>query len=374
MNAGFFKAVGFLLILASLGLISDALAASASSAVPKAKQGAETRGYVVATSHDEIVEMAKKEGKVRALASHEPVSIKNLAAAFRKKYPFLDVHLEEVTGADAAQRLLLELEAGHPTGWDATYVPQDFYKEYLPHMKRFDIIGMAARGVLRIPPQIIDPVHRNMVIVANNTAVLAYNKRMISAEKIPNAWEGFLSPEFKGRKFATDVRPLYVGAGLVPVWGLEKTLEFARKFAAQEPIWVRGSTRGMLAMIAGQYPIFVAPTIGAFQRALARDPTKSVAYKVVEPVPISSKPDGILATAANPYSALLWMEFQASPEAQKIIDEEHQGSAIITGTFQERLTRGKERSLQDWGHLSEMNGYTKKVVEAFGFPTPTEIK
>ncbi|MBI2989535.1 MAG: extracellular solute-binding protein [Deltaproteobacteria bacterium] len=374
MKAGLFKAVGFFVILTSSGLISDALAASAGPALLKAKQEAETRDYVFAASHDEIVEMAKKEGKVRALASHEPVSIKNLVAAFRKKYPFLDAHVEEVTGADAAQRLLLELKAGHPTGWDATFVPQDFYREYLPYMKKFDILGMVEQRVLRIPPQIIDPVHRNMVIVANNTAVLAYNKKMISVEKIPDAWEGFLKPEFKGRKFATDIRPLYVGTGLVPAWGLEKTLDFARKLATQEPVWVRGSTRGMLAMIAGQYPIFVAPTIGAFERALARDPTKSVAYKVVEPVPISSKPDGILATAANPYSALLWMEFQASSEAQKIIDEEHQGSAIITGTFQERLTRGKKISLQDWDHLSEMGEYTKKVVEAFGFPTPTKSK
>lgn len=43
----------------------DAFAASASSALLRAKQEAESKGYVFVANRDEIVSKAKKEGKLR---------------------------------------------------------------------------------------------------------------------------------------------------------------------------------------------------------------------------------------------------------------------------------------------------------------------
>jgi ABC-type Fe3+ transport system substrate-binding protein len=37
--------------------------------------------------------------------------------------------------------------------------------------------------------------------------VVAYNKNLISPDKVPNRWEDFLKPEFKERKFVVDMRP-----------------------------------------------------------------------------------------------------------------------------------------------------------------------
>jgi ABC-type Fe3+ transport system substrate-binding protein len=48
---------------------------------------------------------------------------------------------------------------------------------------------------------------------------------------VPNQWEDFLKPEFRGRKFVMDIRPISL-AVTVPAWGLEKTVEFARRIAA----------------------------------------------------------------------------------------------------------------------------------------------
>jgi hypothetical protein len=44
-----------------------------------------------------------------------------------------------------------------------------------------------------------------------------------SPNLVPKTLEDLLRPELKGRKFAVDIRPKDV-AGLVPAWGLEKTL------------------------------------------------------------------------------------------------------------------------------------------------------
>ena len=86
----------------------------------------------------------------------------------------------------------------------------------------------------------IDPKNRNIVAPYTRLICSAYNKNLVSPEQLPKSWEDFLKPGFKGRKFAFDIGPRPI-ACLVPAWGLEKTLDFARKLAAQEPIGFVGS-------------------------------------------------------------------------------------------------------------------------------------
>ena len=110
---------------------------------------------------------------------------------------------------------------------------------------------MAEYGVLRIPFKMIDPGNRNVMAILSQFQVTTYNKNFISPSHVPKTWEDILTPAFKGRKFAAEIRPLEIAA-LVPAWGLEKTLDFARKLAAQEPIWTGGASRTLAAVGAGR--------------------------------------------------------------------------------------------------------------------------
>jgi len=58
---------------------------------------------------------------------------------------------------------------------------------------------MAEEGVLQMPVRMVDPVHRHVVALESNMQVVAYNKEVISKEKVPETLEDFLKPEFKGR-------------------------------------------------------------------------------------------------------------------------------------------------------------------------------
>jgi len=347
-----------------------ALAASPSAALLKAKQEAEAKGYIFETSRDDIVAKAKKEGRMRALSSLESQTIKAMADAFRSEYPFLNVHVEELTGTDANQRFILEMKAGRATSWDAAHISTDHYNEYPPHLKKFDVMGMALHGALRIPAQITDPVNRNIIASTSALQVVAYNNKLISAEKVPDAWDDFLKPHFQGKKFVADIRPTEIAA-LVPAWGLEKTLEFARKLASQQPVWVRGGTRTLTAITLGEYGLFIGPNYHSVKRAQVKDPTRSLNFKIVEPVPTRlSDATGVLASAPNPYAALLWLEFLASPKGQKLADEhEPFGASVFIANFtQEQSTRGKKLSVVEWNHFTKMQEYQAKIVEAYGFP------
>jgi ABC-type Fe3+ transport system substrate-binding protein len=359
-----------LVILANCGANSKAHAAAPSPAVAKAQKDAETKGYLFVASHDELVSRAKKEGKLRVIISMADGPLKHVTEGFKKKYPFLDTRSQGTRGTEVYLRLLHELKAGLAKGIDVHDLQYDHYEEYLPYLKKFDIIGMAEQQVLQIPIQMVDPINRNIVAVGSGIQVVAFNRTLIPAEKVPNTWEEFLNADFKDRKFIVDIRPKDVVA-LVPAWGLEKTLDFARKLAAQKPVWGRGNTRMITTVLAGEHALFFGPNFDVVLRAKSKDVADALGYKIIQPVPIRlTETYSVLSTAESPYAGLLWLEFLASPEGQKILDQHgpYEASVFIPGTVQEKAARGKILSVVDWNHYSKTQEYEDKIIEAYGFP------
>ncbi len=370
MRTDRFKLFALILSTGYFLLGSVAFGASSSPALQKAKQEAEAKGYIFLASHDEIVNLAKKEGKVNARLSLQPETVRALQTGFKAEYPFLDVSAVDTTGSETNERRLMELKAGRDIGMDSEHIATDTYGDFVPFMKKFDVMGMAEQGVLNIPPKFASPVNRNIIAIATWAQIVAYNKKLISADKVPDTWEGFLKPEFKGKKFLADIRPTEL-ASLVPAWGMEKVADFAKKISAQQPVWIRGGTRLLTSMAAGEYALFIGPNLHTLMRIQQKDPSGSMAYKIIEPVPVRIGASiGILNNAKHPYAALLFWEYLTSSKGQKLLDQLEPVSASIysPGSFISEATRGKKVSLVDWDHYIKMDGYQEKVVEAYGFP------
>ncbi len=232
----------FFLVLWFSVVPRDTFAAPSPPGFLKAKSAAEAQGYIFDASRDEIVARAKKEGRLRIASTLEQAVLKAMRDAFTKKYSFIDVRAEELVSVEENQRFLLEIKAGAAKGWDVNRVYPDFYEEFLPYQKKFDILGMAEQKVLQIPSVLVDPRTRNIVTTSTNINTIGYNKKLLPEDKVPQNWEDLLNPEFKGKKIIVDIRPLPF-AMLVPAWGLDKTVDFARRLAAQNPIWGRAATR-----------------------------------------------------------------------------------------------------------------------------------
>jgi ABC-type Fe3+ transport system substrate-binding protein len=376
ITALIFSALGF--VLCSRWPAPDVFAASASSALLKAKQEAEAKGYAFFTSRDEIISRAKKEARVRALTGAGlEASLPPTTEVFKKKYPFIDLQAQYVGGTDASQRFLLEVKAGAAKDWDIARAATDAYGEWLPHLWKVDILGMAEHGVLDIPLQMIDPKNRNVVALASRFSVVVYNKKLVPPAQVPKTWEDMLKPEYKGRKFSADIHPTEV-AGLVPGWGLEKTLDYARKVAAQDPIWFRASAaRPLAALAAGEIPILLfGANYGSAVRAQRKDPLGVIQYTVLEPVPVRiTVEEAILSSSKNPHAALLWLEFMAGAEAQSLIDKHEPLVASVhsKGSAVEQALRGKKLSVVSWDDHQKSQQWIAKITEAYGFPR-AEIK
>ena len=366
------KIVGSFTLFLLLVILAPTHAVAANSTLLKAKEEAWAKGYIYYTSHDEIVDLAKKEGTLRVISDLETRNFKPLINAFKQKYPFIsDIQVEEIQGTESSQRLLLEIKAGQAKGLDIVFMSDENAKEYMPYLMKHDIFGMAKQGVFKIDPRMIHPVERNIIGYTSTISVVTYNRKLISDDKVPAKWEDFLKPEFKGKKFVADLRPTWL-SGLVPAWGLERTLEFARKLATQQPVWGSGGTRFNTALAAGEYSFFLSSNFSSAKRAMSRDRTGNLSYKIIEPIParIVNQKSGILNTADHPHAALLWLEFLASPEGQEIIDkyEPLRASVFTPGSAVAREVRGKELSMLGWDHFTKFEEYSAKIFAAYGFP------
>jgi iron(III) transport system substrate-binding protein len=362
--------VNILLIVISslITRLDNAAAASNEDRIVSNKQ-ADAKGYTFFLNRDEIVAKAKQEGKLRAFSGLRE-AMNAVVVAFRKKYPFIETSVEEWIGTDTFQRTLLELKAGKLRGLDVIRAPSDFYNDYLPYVKKVDLLGMAKSGILNIPVQMIDPNSRNVVAILSKIQIAGYNKNLIPDDRVPGRWEDYLKPEFKGKKFIADIRPTEI-ASLVPAWGLEKTLDFARKIAAQNPVWSRGDARAMASLAAGEYALYLGANYDLIITRELKSPIKSLGYKIMEPVPTRvSEESGILETAENPHASILWIEFLASPEGQRIIDKYKPGSASLfsSDSMLSAETKGKRLSVVQLGEHAKMQEWQRKISEAYGFP------
>ena len=345
-------------------------AAAANPGLLKAKQDAESKGFIFETSRDEILAGARKEGKVKVLSALDPETFKPMIESFRKKYPFLDVEIREITGTEDTQRLILELGAGTAKDWDIAHAPDDFYTDLTAHAKRFDLLGMAGQKVLAIDPKMVDPDLRAVASIASSVGVVAYNKNRLPPALVPNSLEDFLKPEFKGKKFIVDVRPHWMAA-LIPALGQEWIQDHARKIKDQQPAWARGQTRGLGSIIAGEYNLFHLVNYHSCVRALGKDKSQSLACKFVEPVPARIQESGfVIKTAAHPYAALLFLEHETSREGQRVLDEYGPlKSHLYAGGEVSRIIQGKRLSVNDYKTYRNSVKWIKMIVEAYGFPT-----
>ena len=365
------------ILVIALILLSDVThcpAASPAATVLKAKQEAEARGYGFIAGHDEIVTRAKSEGRLRVLGGMERSTAKAAAAAFGKKYPFINLQIGEIEGADQAERNILEIKSG-ARNWDIHRIANDRFADYLPYLLKVDILGMAERGILQIPPPMVDPKNRNVLAFYSRFQVIAYHKDLLPPSQVPKVWEDLLRPELKDRKFMLDTRAADISF-LVSAWGLEKTVDFARKLAAQQPVWVQGGSRGLASVISGEIPMIVGPYFNGIKRAQVKDPSGVLKYMILEPVPVrQSEIEGIQASAQNPHAALLWFEWMASLEAQKLADEyEPFASSIhVSGGAIQHELKGRTLAAVSWEQQEQVQEWQRKILQAYGFPK-AEIK
>jgi ABC-type Fe3+ transport system substrate-binding protein len=341
-----------------------------SASVAKRKEEA-TKKRMIYLTRDEILAGAKKEGKVVTAPGYQEITRGPLVQAFQKKHPFItNVEWRIVQDDGGEHRQVLEMQARRST-LDVFSPHLTHYSEYLKFnpFLRYDLTAMARDGQLQIPAEMMDETG---VIAWLGTVMggMLYHTKLVSPDKAPSTWESCLDPQWRG-KIAFDTKPRAL-TFLVPVWGEEKVLDFAKKLKANEPIWSTGATAGITQLSTGEFSIYCGVMLHSAYRGLRKDP--SLPLKVVVPslLPIGLlEPEAISANAKNPHAGLLWIEFLASKEGQKIADEINPGraSVLVEGTLAYEASKDRKVSLCGPRCSAGADRFMSRIaVEAWGFP------
>lgn len=326
-------------------------------------------GYQMVGSHGEIVAKAKKEAKLNVISSLDAGTFKPMMQSFAKKYPFIEVRMQEIGGPEALQRFLLELKAGTVKDFDTSEASSEFFLEFAAHAMKMDFLNMAQKGILGFNPQMVDPESRAVVAVASSICSIAYNKNRLAPNAVPDKWEDFLKPEFKGRKFIADIRPQCM-ASMMAGMGEEWVIKYARQIKEQQPVWLRGNARAMGALASGEQALHQMTFYNSCVEASRKEPTQSLVCKILEPTPVYLRENQfILKNAPHPHAALLFIEHMASREGQKVIDDfEPIKSSIYADGEVSKLTKGKKLAVNDHRTFQNTPKWMNMVVDAYGLP------
>jgi iron(III) transport system substrate-binding protein len=134
--------------------------------------------------------------------------------------------------------------------------------------------------------------------------IIMYNTQHVSEADAPRSWEDLLDPKWKGRRLALDPRGSSTYKNFIK-WGEEKSLEYARKLIAQDPLWVPQAPAIAAAVARGDAAVGVTSISSALEHMQAGAPVKiakidftPVAAQIVTPIKGSPHPNASVLWAA----------------------------------------------------------------------------
>ena len=119
----------------------------------------------------------------------------------------------------------------------------DYYAEYLPHQKKFDLLGMTKHGVLRIPPEMVDPVNRHILALQTNIAGFAYNKKLVPEKKTARHLRGHAEARIQGKKICHGRPAQSCCRARAGLGGWRKWWLMPNDWRPKSPSGLRGDTR-----------------------------------------------------------------------------------------------------------------------------------
>jgi iron(III) transport system substrate-binding protein len=241
----------------------------------------------------QLVERARREGRVALYTSLAPTESAPLAAAFQKKYG-IKVDLWRAVSGKVVQRTITEAQARR--------YAVDVVETNGPEME------MLAREKLLAAGWVPDRL---------NFFVVGYNTNKVKRAEIPASYEAFIDPKWKGRigLEATDVEWM---ATLIKTWGDAKGMEYFRKLSAMRPDIREGHVLLASLVAAGEVPVGLSmynSNIEALKRKGA-----PIDFVPVQPVVARPQGIGVMKNAPHPNAARLFTDYVMSDEGQKLFE------------------------------------------------------
>jgi len=263
----------------------------------------------------QLIEAAKKEGKVVWYTSVDLPLAEKIAKAFGEKYPGVTPRVERTGAERVFQRIGQEYssnihavdvvqssDAAHFIVWKRQgilepYVPEDVAKFYPAEHKDPDGQFATFRAWL---------------------CVVGYNTGMVKAEEAPKSFNDLLDAKWKGK--IVKAHPGYSGTIMTATFQMVRDIGWGyfEKLAQQNIMQVQSSADPPKKLALGERAVMAdGNEYNMFQLKESHKPVEIV-YPT-EGTPLIVGPNGVLKAAPNPNAARLFQSFCFTPECQQLI-------------------------------------------------------
>ena len=262
----------------------------------------------------ELVEAAKKEGKVTWYTSVDLALGEKVAKAFEAKYPGVAVKVERSGAERNFQRIGQEYaskiyncdvvnssDAAHLIIWKrekmlAAYVPEDVARDFPAAHKDPD--GMFASWRITLCP-------------------IAYNTKLVKLEDAPKSYADLLDPKWSGKM--VKAHPGYSGTIMTATQQLSRDLgwSYFEKLAKQKVMQVQSAADPPKKVSGGERAVMADGTEYMVNLLQSRGEPIEEVY-AVEGTPLITGPSAVLARAANPNAARLFYAWSMTAEGQQV--------------------------------------------------------
>jgi len=296
-------------------LVLALLAAACGSSTPSDAGGgvtvAELAAYDGPDREARLVAGARREGELTLYTSAQTADLGPVVEAYEKKYGIRATIWR--AGSEAVlNRAIQEARAGRHT--------VDVVETNGPEME-----SLSREQILQA---IKSPYHADLIEPAIrphgewtgsrlNVFVQAYNTKMVKKEELPKTWEDLAHPRWKG-KLGIEAEDSDWLAGIYGALGQERGDKVFRQIVATNGMSVRkGHTLLTQLVVSGEVPL--ALTVYNYKAEQFRREGAPIDWFTIGSAIARPNGVGVAKHAPHPHAAVLYYDFELSPEGQAII-------------------------------------------------------
>ena len=267
----------------------------------------------------QLIEGAKKEGKMVFYTSVETEFARALTSGFEAKYPFIKTDIFRSTHEKIFSRMNVERKTGTYT---ADTVSVGEFETY--HLqKRGYIVPYKSPFAALYPDGFKDP-NGYWTDLYDNLIVTAYNTTRVKRAELPQRYEDLLHPRWK-RRMVLDRNEDRWFANMLHLMGEQKGMEFMQALAQQEVAIRSGRSLATQLLSAGEYDLQIVAYW--YRPHLMKKQGAPVDWIGMEPAIVGLHPISVVDRTPHPNAARLFIDFALSDEGQKIFIQRDRESA-----------------------------------------------
>jgi len=297
------------LIVLALSLVTVACGSAAPAETGPSL--AELATYAGPDRLQRLVDGAKREGELSIYTSGQAADLGAVVEAFDRKYG-IKTSLWRAGSEAVLNRALQENRAGRFTldivetnGPELESMSREQILQKVESPRHADLIAPAIRP------------HGEWVGTRLNVFVQAYNTKLVKKEELPKTWEELTDPKWKGRLGIEQEDSDWL-AGILAELGEEPGVKLFKRIVETNGISSRkGHTLLTQLVASGEVPL--ALTVYNYKAEQLRREGAPIGWFTIGNAIARPNGVGVARHAPHPHAALLFYDFELSPEGQQII-------------------------------------------------------